>query len=128
MACVKLAQRIIQQGTDHVAGNGDGDMALHLLLHLADRRPDPQDRAVDIDCLVIEQPPRLGQGEPPRLAVDQLPPQMPLQPLERAGDAGLLQPQHLGRTGDRPGIGHHHKGAQQVPVQIAGQLVGRCIH
>jgi hypothetical protein len=124
VAGVELAQSLVQQGADDVAGDGDGDMALHLLLHLADGGGDAQDGARDIHRLVIEQTTRFGQGKPPRLAVDQLPAQMPLQPFERAGDAGLLQPQLLRRAGDGACIGQHHESAQQVPIQIAGQFFG----
>jgi hypothetical protein len=98
--------------------------SMHLLADLAQGGADAQDRAVDVDRLLAQEAPGLGQREAARAAVDQPLAQPVLQPLERRGDRGLLQAQPFGRAGDGPGLGQHEEGAQEVPVQIAGELLG----
>ncbi|GGA96278.1 hypothetical protein GCM10011324_03220 [Allosediminivita pacifica] len=87
---MEIRQGAIKERADHVRGHRDFHVAPDLVGHLAQERGQPQDGAVDLDRLAVEELARLGQLVAPGLAVDELPADPIFQSFQGRRDRGLL--------------------------------------
>ena len=117
-------QGLVEQRAGHMAGHGDRDVTLHDFGHFVQEHGKPVDRAEHVDAFAIERLALQRDFEHPRPALDQLAAQALLQPAQRIADGRLLQVQLLRGGGDAALLHDHHEGAQQVPIQVPGDLFG----
>lgn len=118
---MKLAQGVVIERRNHVTGHGDFNVAADLVGDVTHQGPEPQDGTLDLDGFLQQQFAGFRQLELTRLAIDELASQPVLQPLQCAGNGGLLEAQSVSRPRHTSGLSQDDEGSQQVPVQFAGK-------